>query len=125
MYVKELLQLLTEREVRRTTILYGIAGLLHGVLDPVVTYILINTQRGRETNPLLRSVFEQGIGHVFIRHIPLFATLLACFTLLVYLFHIADETELKQLYWLSRFILGVCIIWGLLLVSWNLYVLLR
>jgi ABC-type multidrug transport system permease subunit len=124
MDVKGLLQTLTEREVRRTTLLYGIAVLLHGILDPTITYALITAQKGRETNPLLRPVFEQNLRRVFIGHLPLFAILLACFTLLLYLFHIAEDTEQKQLYWISKSVLSVCIIWGLLLVGWNLYILL-
>lgn len=119
-----LIQLLRENQVRRTTILYGVAGFLHGVLDPAITYIIINKQIGHETNPFLRSVFKQSLLDVFIKHLPLFVILLVCFVILLYLFNISEGSEREQLYWISQSVLTVCIIWGVALVGWNLYILL-
>jgi hypothetical protein len=122
--VEDLAQLLTEKEVRRTMILYTIAGLIHGFLDPIITYLVINENLGRETNPLLQPLFEQSLISVFIGHLPLFVILLVCFAFLLYLFNIAEGTERDHLYWISQSVLVVCIIWGALLVGWNLNILL-
>jgi hypothetical protein len=122
--VEDLTQLLTEKEVRRTTILYSIAGLIHGFLDPIITYLVINQNLGRETNPLLQPLFEQGLISVFIGHLPLFVILLVCFIFLLYLFNIAEGNARDHLYWISQSALTVCIIWGAILVGWNLNILL-
>ena len=110
--------------VQRVAILYGVVSLLHGVLDPAISYIIVKKGIGIEANPFLRPLFGHGALAILIAHLPLFGILVVCFLSLLYLFTISEEDDRKQLYLLSQLTLTVFALWGMILVGRNLYILL-
>lgn len=110
---------------QRLGILGGIAAGLHLVLDPVVTYLVVQVYDvGRELNPLFVEAINNGIVSFAIILIPSFVVFGLVYIGQFWLFRFADPSETE---WLHRFFTvawSINILWGLLLVGNNLFVLL-
>jgi hypothetical protein len=110
--------------VRRFWILGIIALIIHGVLDPLVSYLAIAVFNvGQEANHLIAPYFQDGPITLLIIHIPLYAFCIGCFFVYTWLFSRGSVSERRQMYVLSLGLWCLIILWGLLLVFNNLLVL--
>lgn len=110
--------------LRRIWMLTGVVFLLHGVIDPLVTYLAVGVYgTGVEGNPLLRGSVRGGGVEFAMAHGPLFVVGVLCLVALTLLFQRASGDDRGRIYRLSMVLLGTIIAWGLLLVGWNLWML--
>lgn len=110
--------------VRRFWGLGLLALFIHGVVDPFVTYLTVVTFGvGRETNPRLIGPLGDGPVTFVGSHLPLFLVSIAVLCAFTWLFSRASPSETERAYRLSRVVWGLLILWGLLLVANNLWVL--
>jgi hypothetical protein len=101
-----------------------IAVFLHGVADPVVTYLIVNVYDvGREANPWLATHLEAGGTSFLLIHVPLYVMIFGIFAAFTWLFHRGSGTEKEQIYKISLTLWSLIILWGALLVANNLLVL--
>lgn len=114
----------SDSRVRRFWLLGIIALVIHGLLDPLVSYLAIAVfEVGREANPLIAPYFQEGLVTLILVHLPLYFLLIACILFHFWLFLRASETERQWLHRFSLIMWGLIIAWGLILVSNNLLVL--
>ena len=116
----------SDSRVRRFWVLGLAALLLHTVLDPLLTYLAVNVfEVGVETNLWLATYLNQGLFMFTLIHLPLYLGVFLMMGLFTWLFSRASESEATQLYWLSVVIWSGIILWGILIVGNNLWVLLH
>lgn len=116
----------SDSRVRRFWILGLAALLLHTVLDPMLTYLAVNVlDVGVETNLWLATYLNQGLTTFIGIHLPLYLGSLLMMSAFTWLFSRASESEATQLYWLSIGTWSAIILWGILIVGNNLWVLLQ
>lgn len=114
-----------DKRVRRFWGVGGVALLLHGIVDPFVTYLAVKVYGvGIEINPWLASALGQGLDTLALVHLPLFIVVFGLFVIYTWLFARASETQAKQIYRISLVGWALIITWGLLVVGHNLVVLL-
>lgn len=115
---------MVDKRRRRFWLLGGIAFLLHVVLDPFTTYLSVRVYGvALETNPLLIEPLRQGLRSFILIHLPLIALLGIVFVGLLWLLHIGSPAEAA---WVARFstiVWILIILWGILVVANNLFVL--
>lgn len=110
--------------VRRFGLLGIMALVIHGVVDPLVSYLAIAVfEVGHEANPLMAPYFQEGFVTLVLVHLPLYLLLIGCIIVYSWLFFRASEAERQWLHRSSVVIWGLIIAWGLVLVSNNLLVL--
>lgn len=115
-----------QQRLRRLSVLFGTAIFLHGVADPAVTYVSINLFNvGYETNPFIRQGLQAGALGFFILHLPLYIITIGAFAGISWLIKIADGPTQTRLYYFSLIITGGIVLWGILIVGWNLLVLIN
>lgn len=102
-----------------------VAVFFHTVADPFVTYFAVNVYGvGMEANPWLSGHLEQGWQSFFLAHIPLYLMISAFFIAFTWLFSLGSESEKQQIYTLSMALWLLIILWGILIVVNNIWVLL-
>lgn len=112
--------------LRRIWLLFGLVLFLHGVVDPAVTYLIVRVIGiGIEANPILRGSLESGPVVLVTTLLPLLLLVVGCLGAITVLFRRADETEQEQIFKLSIVVLTMSILWGIGLLVWNLWVLVR
>ncbi|PSQ21857.1 hypothetical protein BRD04_05750 [Halobacteriales archaeon QS_9_67_17] len=122
--VRQIRGVTVDAKLRRVLGLYAVAVLLHAVFDPAVTYVAVRVvEVGVEANPMLRPHFEAGLFRVVVAHLPLFVLLGCIGGSIAYLFETATGRERNRLYAVSQALLDGTVLWGLLLVAWNLRIL--
>jgi membrane-bound metal-dependent hydrolase YbcI (DUF457 family) len=104
---------------------FGLVGLfLHGVADPLVTYLVGPVYGvGIETNRWLSLYLSEGPVAFVAIHLPLYIFAIAGFCVFTWLFVRASPKERDQLYKLSLIVWGLIILWGVVIVANNLLVL--
>lgn len=109
---------------RRFWILAGGTFLLHAVLDPLITYLLVRVYEvGREANPLFIEPLNAGLGVFVVSQMPLvinFGLILVGYS---WLLHIGSPAEVDWLYRFATLMWVITILWGIALVGNNLLVL--
>jgi hypothetical protein len=101
------------------------AAFVHTVLDPVVTYaVVVVFDAGTELNPWLASILENGGWAFAAVHLPVYVLVAVILCAYTYLFSIASDNEATQLYHLAVVAWSMILLWGLLVVGNNLFVLL-
>lgn len=109
---------------RRLWLLFGAGLLLHGVLDPIVTYlVVVQAEAGHEANPLMRGSLAQGPLYFAATHLLLYAVTIGCFAGVMWLLRTSSGRAHRQVHALANIVLVGIIIWGLIVVGWNLSVL--
>ena len=112
-----------EQQLQQLLILWISAFLFHTVADPATTYVAVShLEVGFETNPYMRLWLNKGVGMFVLIHIPLYALGIVGFVLLRWLIKQSSGHEQKQVYYLSVIVLSGINIWGVVLVSNNLWV---
>jgi hypothetical protein len=103
----------------------GLVGLfLHGVADPLVTYLVSLVYGvGMETNHWLSMYLHRGLIAFILIHFPLYIFTIAGFCTFTWLFARASPEERYQIYKLSTITWGLIILWGMIIVTDNLLVL--
>lgn len=108
---------------RRLTSLFGVALVLHALVDPALTYYIGTVGGiGYEANPIIRGVMAQGIVAVIAIHLLLIVQSSLLYGGLLYLIRRAEPPTAQRLATLLRIGCFGLILWGLGLVSWNLWV---
>lgn len=108
----------------RLALLFGLAGVLHAVIDPILTYYLtVSGSLGSESNPFLRWGLSQGMPVFLAIHLPLLLFLFLAFYGLLYFIRRANPPSDENLARATEIGFGVLIVWGHGLVAWNLGVL--
>lgn len=114
----------TDYRVRRFGFLGIIALVIHGVVDPLVSYLAIAVlDVGREANPLMAPYFQEGLMVLVLIHLPLYVLVIGCILAYSWLFFRASRVERQWLHRLSLMMWGLIIAWGLILVVNNVFVL--
>lgn len=122
--VSDLRGALADWRVRRFWGLGLLAVFLHGVLDPLVTYLVVTVREaGTEANPFLAGHLDSGLGGLILVHVPLYVLAFGVLLAFTWLFARASSAEVDRLYRGSLVIWGLIILWGLILVGNNLWVL--
>jgi hypothetical protein len=105
--------------------LLGLTALaIHGMLDPLVSYLAISIfDIASEANPLMAPHFQGGIGRLFLIHIPLIILTIIGLWCLTWLFSVGTGSQKRKLYRLSVGLWALIILWGLVVVANNLFVL--
>lgn len=104
--------------------LFAVGLVLHGVIDPIVTYlVVIQAQAGYEANPFLRGMLAQGPLYFAASHLLLYAVTTGCFVGVMWLLRISSGRARRQVHALTNIVLVGIILWGILLVGWNLSIL--
>lgn len=76
--------------------LFTVALLIHGVIDPGLTFVLItSTDLVRELNPLIRWGLNEGIGMLVLLHLPLYVVAIAIFAGITKLMQLVSDQEAK------------------------------
>lgn len=115
---------LTDDRIQRFWVLAVIAGFLHGVADPFVTYLIVNVYAvGTEANPWLATYLQSGAVKFILIHIPLYIVIFGVSAAFTWLFHYGSDTERAQIYTIARIFWSLAILWGVLIVGNNLFVL--
>lgn len=113
-----------DRRVRWFWIFGLVALFLHGVVDPLVTYLAVNVYGvGIETNSLLAGYLGQGVGAFVVIHLPFYVIGLGVLLAFTWLFSIASPSEMDQVFKFSILAWSFIILWGVLIVWNNLLVL--
>jgi len=106
---------------RRLWVLFAVGLILHGVIDPIVTYlIVIQTQTGYEANPFLYTMLIQGPLYFAVSHLLLYVIAIGCFAGVMWLLRISSGRARRQVHTLTNVVLIGIILWGVFLVGWNL-----
>ncbi|MFC7059981.1 hypothetical protein [Halovenus salina] len=101
-----------------------IAVFLHGVADPVITYITVSVYDvGREANPWLATHLEKGATSFLLVHAQLYLIIFGIFAAFTWLFYRGTDSEREQIYKLSLVLWSLIILWGAFIVGNNLFVL--
>jgi len=107
-------------------LLYVVGFILHGVADPLITHLIVNVFNvGVELNPLVRPSLQEGAVSFALAYVPLYIIAAAGLVALSALYHRASDADQIKIYRISRVILHLVIVWGALIVTWNLWVLFR
>ena len=115
-----------DRRVRRIWALGLLALLIHGLIDPVISYLAIQVfDVADELNPLMAPYFEGSIVDLLLIHIPLFLITITGLILLTWLFSLGTDSQKQQVYRLALAVFSLMILWGLVVVVNNLIVLLQ
>jgi len=97
---------------------------IHGLADPAVSYLAINVfEIASEANPLLAPHFQGGLDGLLLIHIPLFMIAIVGIWSLTWLFSMGTESQKHQVHRLSVGLWSLIILWGLVVVANNLFVL--
>ena len=109
--------------LKQLLVLWISAFFFHTVADPATTYVAVShLEVGVETNPYMRLWLNKGVGMFVLIHIPLYALGIVGFVLLRWLLKQSSGHEQRQVYYLSVIVLSGINIWGVVLVSNNLWV---
>lgn len=123
--VNDLATVWADRRLRHIWLLGGAALLLHGVFDPVVTYLaVIVFESGREGNVWLATYLHRGAWPFLRVHIPLYLGFTAALCGLTWLFTHGSDEEAATVYKIALVGWAGIIVWGLALTANNLVVLL-
>lgn len=113
---------LTDYRIKHFWMFGLIAVFLHGVADPFVTYLTVNVQGvGTEANPWLATQLQSGMVDFILVHIPLYVMIFGIFVGFTWLFHRGSDSEREQIYKLSLVLWLLIILWGIVIVSNNMY----
>lgn len=108
----------SDYRVRHFWLLACLALVLHGILDPGLSYLaVVVLDAGVETNPWLATLFTQGPLPLFISHLPLFVLCGGFCYAYTRLFQIASAPVANQLYYIALAAWTGIILWGGILVS--------
>lgn len=112
------------QRTRRSLCLLAVAVILHTVVDPAVTYlVVIHFEVGFETNPFMRLWLYAGPLSFILIHLPIYAFSIGAGLAFRWLLQRASGTEQMAIYYLSMIGFSGLICWGLVLVANNLWVL--
>jgi hypothetical protein len=115
----------SDRRLRQIGVLYLLIGLLHGLLDPGISYFAIEILGiGREANPLMRFPMQKGILPFVLAHIPLYTGLLMGYFSTIHLLKKEKNKEGNTVYQLAVIGLTLLIGWGIWINLRNVIVLL-
>lgn len=115
----------SDRRIKTVAVLYVIAGFLHGVVDPGVSYIGVEVlDRAYEANPIMRAPMRQGLVALILIHIPLYFAVAVAHILTVEFMKIEFNQGKQSTYYAALIGLSLIIGWGLCLNIWNIAVLL-
>lgn len=113
-----------EYRLQRVWILGSAALVIHGILDPFVSYLAIRVFNvADELNPLMVPYFEGSIVDLLLIHIPLFLITITGLILLTWLFSLGSDSQKQRVYRLALAVFSLMILWGLGVVANNLVVL--
>jgi len=116
----------TNQRIRVTFYLYILVTVLHGVLDPGISYIGIEILGiGEEANPLLRAAVDQGLVEFMLIHIPLYAILLFAYVVTIVLLQQNVQNNSDTIYNFVSVGLMALIAWGVWINIRNLLVLIQ
>lgn len=108
---------------RRLTYLFGVAVVLHALIDPALTYYVGTVgDIGYETNPIIREAMAQGAVALIAIHLLLIVESSLLYGGLLYLIRRAEPPIAQRLAALLRIGCFALILWGLGLVGWNLWI---
>lgn len=114
----------SDNRVKTIAILYFCTWLLHGVLDPGISYIGVEIfEMGYEGNPIMRVPMRQGLGMFILIHIPLYIGLFLAYVITVDLMKTEFEQGKSSTYLLALVGLSLLIGWGIWLNLNNIVVL--
>ncbi|RLM57007.1 hypothetical protein DVK02_04190 [Halobellus sp. Atlit-31R] len=115
---------ITNGRIRRVTVLYCAVGLLHGVLDPGISYVGVEVfEQGWEANPMMRVPMQDGLVTFTLVHIPLYLALLGSYLVTVELLDREPQNGTTAVYRLTLVGLLLLTGWGVWLNVRNLLVL--
>lgn len=104
----------SDSRIKNVAILYCVIWLLHGVLDPGISYIGIEVfELGYEGNPIMRIPMQQGLGVFILVHIPLYVGLFIAYVTTVDLIKTEFERGKSTTYRLALAGLTLLIGWGI------------
>jgi hypothetical protein len=125
-WVTTALAVFEDRRVRRFWHLGLVALVLHGLADPLLTYFaVVYYGVATELNPFIAAPLQQGAGTFVAVHIPLYILFFALMGGYTWLFSRASPAEVERLYRFSLIGWAVIILWGAVLVGYNLLIFLR
>lgn len=105
--------------------LFGVALVLHGVVDPALTLLALEgLHTGRELNPLLRRGVAAGIPTFLAMYLVFIGCACSLFWGITQLMQRGTLAEHRRLYRGGVVVLWGMIIWGIGIVLWNLSVVL-
>ena len=112
-----------ESQRRHLWLLFGIAAVIHGVLDPLVTVVILNHSVGpMEANPLMATVLDGGLVRVVIAQLGFLLVVGGIFWGIIALIDRGSSTEQHRLYRGSVVVLAGLIIWGIGVLGWNVLI---
>lgn len=111
------------QQLKHILLLWISAFFFHTIADPAVTYVaVVLLDAGVEANPFLRGWLHEGLSSFILIHTPLYVIGILGFLVLRWLFKRGSEREQNRVYYLSIVVLSGINLWGVLLVSNNLWV---
>ena len=117
---------LTNPKVKVIWILGLVAFAIHGVFDPIISYLAISVfDVATEANPLMAPHLQGSIGDLLLIHVPLVVLTLGGLAMLTWLFSIGTSSQKQQLFQISIGAWTLIILWGLVVVANNLLVLIQ
>lgn len=110
-----------DTQIRNLGLLFGTVLLLHGLLDPLLTYVIVQVfDVGSELNPILRGGLERGLLPFVLVHVPLFLGASLLFWLVTRLMRRGTAQERTFIYTVGVLVLLAMILWGVAILLWNL-----
>lgn len=115
---------LSDGRIKTIAILYFTVGILHGLLDPGISYLGIEVLgKGWEANPIMRASMQKGLAFFVLIHIPLYLGLFIAYLFTIFLVKREFRKGDKTVYYLTISGLMILIGWGLWLNFRNILVL--
>jgi hypothetical protein len=115
----------SDRRIKLVGILYATVGVLHGVVDPGISYIGIEIlARASEANPSMRGSMQRGLGVFVLTHLPLYLFVGVAHVLTVEFMTTEFNHGTQSTYYAAVTGLSLVVSWGVCLNLWNIAVLL-
>jgi len=97
---------------------------LHAIVDPILTYIIVVVFGvGYESNPMLAAPLNQSLTAFILVHVPLWVIITVVIVMFAIIFEKAPLEDIDTIVYYGEFVWLGIILWGILLVGNNLFVL--
>ena len=118
------LNLFRNPKQRRFWLFSGVATFLHAIVDPILTYIIVVVFGvGYESNPMLAAPLNQSLTAFILVHVPLWVIITVVIVMFAIIFEKAPLEDIDTIVYYGEFVWLGIILWGILLVGNNLFVL--